>query len=782
MALQFRSSPSEKIYTADEFLGVDFASEPSKLSSKRSPNAKNMVINKNGYVEKRTGYRRVLETQGNINGMFEYICAQNDTTYHFIHVGTKLYKFSFDNNGCIVLGDELLSGLGDKKSRSFMFGGALYILGAGYIKIGYDEFSKSIAYGFVNKACSVNVQLEAQTIISGRTLDGRLDGQSHDYLADNSYKKIEFAYGWYSFSGSKLYIAPEKYKQKIRVASLYLNAEKRVSEEHYIVESDKFGLYVKLDRTTIEMEKNYLCSPFVIVCYDEFVYAPTVVTNRLPVGQNYMAGYVVDDNGTRLDTFEAYTGETLEAANLASGLRKTEFFCSNEAIRKGAALRLYIGDVGGSKCTVTRIWVDGELVHKYLDIEENVLVMDYAGSQVVDLRQGYCQIATTIVRAGGIITVEYFVDNERDVIDGCDIYALYGGSNDTRVFVSGNKKYPARDFASGLFDASYFSDLQYTDIGSEESAIIGYHKLYGNLIIVKEARGKESAHYLRTFSLTTDDNNVTSALFSVKQGNISYGALNKSSFKSIGGLPLYLGEDGVFGISGTNVENQHNTSCISNLVNPHLVKHENLEGAVCASMGGRYYIFIDDCAYICDAENGFEWFYFDGLPRIKCVWVRDKVMYFGTQEGIVYRFMSEDEDNAYYDNVAVDGSVENAHAIEAIWEIAPTTLNEYSNYKTIRNCYITCMPHTRSSVKVYYNTNEDYCDWVLDENIDLFSFDDVDFNRFTFRTIQAPFVFATGVKVKNIYVFGLRLVNDVAGEPFGFLAASIKYRTGKYVK
>ena len=51
------------------------------------------------------------------------------------------------------------------------------------------------------------------------------------------------------------------------------------------------------------------------------------------------------------------------------------------------------------------------------------------------------------------------------------------------------------------------------------------------------------------------------------------------------------------------------------------------------------------------------------------------------------------------------------------------------------------MPYGRSSVKVYYNTNEDYRDWVLGENIDLFSFDDVDFSRFTFRTIAAPFVF-----------------------------------------
>ena len=77
MALRFSSSAPEKIYTADEFVGVDFTSEPSKLSPKRSPEAKNMLVNKNGYVEKRTGYRRVLEAVGNINGIFEYVCADD---------------------------------------------------------------------------------------------------------------------------------------------------------------------------------------------------------------------------------------------------------------------------------------------------------------------------------------------------------------------------------------------------------------------------------------------------------------------------------------------------------------------------------------------------------------------------------------------------------------------------------------------------------------------------------------------------------------------------------
>ena len=787
MALKFSSSASEKIYTADEFVGVDFTSEPSKLSPKRSPGAKNMLVNKNGYVEKRTGYRRVLEVQGNVNGIFEYVCAADSNTYHFAHVGTSLYKISIGNDGRFTLGDKILTGLLDKKSRAFMFDGALYIIGARYVKIGYDDFSHSLCYGFVNEASVDNNEEDAPVIISGRT-KSELGGESFGYNAKSSYKKIEFALDTYSFQNNdKMYVAEPEFANDVRVASLYMMGADgyfRVNEENYDVGSDEKGVHINLRRNSYQVEPAYQCAPYVIVQYDKFVYIPTVVMNRMPVAVEWIGGWPLDADGNRTKEHNGCGGEILEAVNLASRLRKMEFSFTGKFSRPN--VKGYRFCVGNSM-HITRAWVNGELVHNYRD-SANTQVVCFGNASVGG---GYIDMAIATINTDGVegvgvsdttVCVEYVADGDCDVIDNCDIYALYGGSVDTRVFVSGNKKYPSRDFSSGLFDATYFSDLGYTDVGAEESAIIGYHKLYGNLIIIKDGLGKDSAQYLRTFSLTTDENQNAMALFTVKQGNISYGAVNTSSFKNIGGVPLYIGRDGVFAISGTNVENQNNTSCVSHRVNGRLLKHTDLANAVCASMGKRYYVFLDNCAYVCDAESGFEWFYFDGLPKIRCVWVRDNVMYFGSDDGVIYRFMSEDENNAYYDDVALDGSIENARAIEAVWEIAPTTLGEYASYKTIRNCYITCMPHKRSSVSVQYNTNEDYNDWVMSENIDLFTFDDVDFERFTFRTVRAPFVFSTGVKVKNVYVFGLRLVNDVPGEPFGFLAVAVKYRNGKYVK
>lgn len=180
---------------------------------------------------------------------------------------------------------------------------------------------------------------------------------------------------------------------------------------------------------------------------------------------------------------------------------------------------------------MTGIYIDGVPIQMYTSHEDKQVVYTYR-AEFVDLDSSVVVSANTEC----VISVTYMLtDGESDVIDNCSIGALYGGSNDTRVFVSGNEKYPARDFASGLYDASYFPDTGYTDVGAQDSAIVGYHKLYGSMIIVKDGKGGDSAQYLRTFALKENAAGSVVPIFAVKQGNISYGASSVSSFKNVGG-------------------------------------------------------------------------------------------------------------------------------------------------------------------------------------------------------------------------------------------------------
>ena len=100
----------------------------------------------------------------------------------------------------------------------------------------------------------------------------------------------------------------------------------------------------------------------------------------------------------------------------------------------------------------------------------------------------------------------------------------------------------------------------------------------------------------------------------------------------------------------------------------------------------------------------------------------------------------------------------------------------------MRNVHVAPLPYQRSGIEIYYNTDEDVEQLAMEENIDLFDWEKMDFGRFSFRTIQVPNVLATGVKERKIQLFQLKLRNAQLDEPFGFVSISITYTVGGKIK
>ena len=101
-----------------------------------------------------------------------------------------------------------------------------------------------------------------------------------------------------------------------------------------------------------------------------------------------------------------------------------------------------------------------------------------------------------------------------DKINKCRFAGLYGGKNDTRVFLSGNPDEPDCDWQSGLYDPTYFPDTGYTRMGTDASAIVGYLKQYESQVVVKSGGAQEATSYLRTYMMADDG----SALYPLPQG------------------------------------------------------------------------------------------------------------------------------------------------------------------------------------------------------------------------------------------------------------------------
>lgn len=117
------SIPTQKTknyYHIDSFKGVDFTSSELDVDKGRSPNTKN-IINNNGYIESRNGYKNVNKIGDCINGVWNI-----DTTteeFFLVHSGTCLYQTSSDFSESVLI----LNGMNNTKSTGLYINGYLLI-------------------------------------------------------------------------------------------------------------------------------------------------------------------------------------------------------------------------------------------------------------------------------------------------------------------------------------------------------------------------------------------------------------------------------------------------------------------------------------------------------------------------------------------------------------------------------------------------------------------------------------------------------------------------------
>lgn len=371
-----------------------------------------------------------------------------------------------------------------------------------------------------------------------------------------------------------------------------------------------------------------------------------------------------------------------------------------------------------------------------------------------------------------IITYAKTVSGHRQKIDKCRFFGIYGGKNDTRVFVAGNPDERNTDWQSGLYDATYFPDTGYTRVGSDGSAITGYARQFDAQIVLKEDNDQDATQFLRSFEL---DERGT-ALFPIRQGAAGAGSFGPYTLKVLEDTPLFLSRDGVYAITGTAVTQHRMLRHRSQRIDNRLLAEPDLSRAVACVYQGKYYLAVNGHCYVADSrqvyrEDGatqYEWYYWENIPAA-CFLERGDRLYFGTADGRICRFCQPQEEHAYLD----DGA-----AIDAWWVTPYLHFGSWTRYKTVHDVHVAPLPYQRSGIEIYYSTDEDADLLALRENIDLFDWENTDFARFSFRTIQVPNVLATGVKERKIQLFALKLRNARPDEPFGFVSVSITYTVG----
>lgn len=83
------SLKERKLYTFENFRGVDFSNSPYLVAKNRAISAQNLIY-ENGTVKKRTGWKNVCKLPGKINGIFSFEIENENVV--LVYAGTNFYR------------------------------------------------------------------------------------------------------------------------------------------------------------------------------------------------------------------------------------------------------------------------------------------------------------------------------------------------------------------------------------------------------------------------------------------------------------------------------------------------------------------------------------------------------------------------------------------------------------------------------------------------------------------------------------------------------------------
>lgn len=377
-----------------------------------------------------------------------------------------------------------------------------------------------------------------------------------------------------------------------------------------------------------------------------------------------------------------------------------------------------------------------------------------------------------------------------DRIGKCRFAVVWGVNGLTdRIIASGNPERQNQDFISAFSDGSYWPDLNYAVIGTEETAVMGYRRLGDSLAIIKEDNGQDSTIFIRTAALTSDGE----ASFTIRPCLSGAGAVSRFGFGNIGDEQLLLTGGGVYAITTNSFTAERVTQNRSFRVDP-LLRKELLSDAVSCNWENCYLVFVSGNVYGLDGRQQksypsrndtaflYECFFWDNVPARSVMNLIDggtENLFFGTEDGKICRFNT--------DVIGMEKFNDDGEAITAIWSTKMDDDGDPMIYKTLlkKGNAVTIKPYSRSSAKILFRTDRDADGklvQVAEGFMDIFSWEDIDFGRFTFNSNDGPQEIPFNRKVKNYKRLQIAIKNDAVNEGFGVYCIVKHYVAGNFAK
>ena len=462
---------------------------------------------------------------------------------------------------------------------------------------------------------------------------------------------------------------------------------------------------------------------------------------------------------------EAGGGVAFEGVNLLQAQRKNLFFGDGEA----TIAQLDVTDID----SVVSVKIDGTATTAYTVDKEKGQVTFNSAPAAPEVN-GRDNIEILFSKA---------TEGSADKIRKCTICATY---MDGYAFVSGNPDEPNVDYRCGFDDPTYWPDLGYHKIGNETTPIMGYLHVGSRLAIVKGQSIQEPSIYFRDHSYSDGE-----VFFPVSQGAGGVGAAGHA-FATLLGDPMFLSPSGIYGIASSVITSADLVENRSHYVDRELCKHD-LSKACMAVWRGYLIAAVDGVAFVLDGNQQKAWrskdggsyvyecYHWDNIPATEMLTIGD-ALYFGTEDGRFCRFNNDVTDSQ--GNIKMAAYNDDGAAIRAVWATVADDDGYIGQYKTMlkRGCSVTIKPFSRSSVEISVQTEKDTGRFVRYQTMDILSWEEIDFERFTFNGIESPQTVMFNRKIKKYLTAQVIVKNEAVNEAFGLYKIEKRYTKGNYSK
>ena len=710
----------EKIYTTvyDNFKGVDYTNDPSNVWRRRSPDGLNMLPDLDGRPYKRYGWKIEIPASEfgedvkperlhhfSLNGL-EYIMIFNDKGVFYMKTGqTGVVKCQCKVKVIIPGGEQEIttdfpsdvygSGLPADANRSFYFEGngtaGFYTFVGNDLFVFDGEYYRMVAPytpTVIDAADHTGVGTPGEDInllTEFRKITYRGDGSEYYSIPEtpdttSSMLKVEVydtdIADWttltvttdYTVSDNVIHFnagkVPPQIDEGVNVRVTYKPSASGINyvvDSNYVTDAFTLNATQKEECTRIKtvkiVKKNSKTGiddrTETIGAWSSPKVTITTPPKEIPIPNAYDS-ITVQDNLT--GTWAA-SGSRVSATNGAySGCVRVS--------ASGSIAKTY-----GTPSTSTGSWVQTSKTTNKTSTK-TVTTIKYKQTKITTYAKSFnARVAYPKYEVAGSTAT---ANTNRTAFATCRKVMDFGNGLYNQVFLSAASPDTHRKSTAWFCaknDPSYFPDLNYIEVGSDDTEIVGMIKIGSYLGFVKAGSGTTSSIYL-AYPVTFDERDT----FAVKHSVNGIGAISNGAFNILEGEPLFLSKDGVVGIEVSDEETDRHARNRSWFLNGKLCK-ENLSSAVSYIFDGMYWLAVDGHCYVLDGSQKSSWanektnmqfegYYLENIPAL-CFASMNGKLYFTDKHGNICRFKNDNDDFTFRDDYSIK-------EFDKMWTIAHT--------------------------------------------------------------------------------------------------------------